>query len=96
MFYGLLINALATWRVSHMLVHEDGPYEVFKNLRKGMGFEYDIDGDIIIQPTGSIFSCIYCMSVWVAPIFMVAPAWISKLFAVSALAVILHEIRPNR
>lgn len=30
----LAINALATWRIVNMVQYEDGPYYIFRNLRK--------------------------------------------------------------
>lgn len=93
MYYKLLINALATWRVSHMLVNEDGPFMVFYNLRQASGIEYDIDGQPVSFQDGNPLMCIYCTSVWVAAAFLFLPMRVSELFAVSALAVIWHEVR---
>ena len=35
----LLIIALATWRLSYMLVNERGPFAWFASLRKGLGIQ---------------------------------------------------------
>jgi hypothetical protein len=51
-----LVGALATWRVTHLLVEEDGPAEVVVRLRRRAG-----DGWV-----GSAMDCFYCLSVWTA------------------------------
>lgn len=79
----LLILALATWRVSLMLVREKGPYQIFSRLRK-------------FTTLGGLLECIYCMSVWSALTFYLI--WyhtelkvIVVLFAISGLAMVTHR-----
>lgn len=78
----LLILSLATWRVSHMLVSEDGPYKVFARLRERFGKRW---GALI---------CVYCMSIWVAAAF----DWLRtgtfdpiRIFAISGAAMMLRS-----
>lgn len=49
----LLILMLATWRLAHMLVLEDGPFQVIQRFRA-------------MTTLGGLLECIFCMSVWVA------------------------------
>jgi len=51
-----LLGALATWRVTHLLVEEDGPGDVVVHLRRRAG-----DGWV-----GSAMDCFYCLSIWTA------------------------------
>lgn len=51
-----LVGALATWRVTHLLVEEDGPGDVVVRLRQLAG-----DGWV-----GSALDCFYCLSIWTA------------------------------
>jgi hypothetical protein len=51
-----LLGALATWRVTHLLVEEDGPGDVVVRLRRRAG-----DGWV-----GSAMDCFYCLSIWTA------------------------------
>lgn len=85
----LLILGLAAWRYSYMAVHEDGLFDGFDRLRKVAARVNELD---------KLFSCIYCMSIWVAggllllraftyPVFEV----ITVLGAVSAIAIITHR-----
>jgi hypothetical protein len=51
-----LVGALATWRVTHLLVEEDGPGGMVVRLRQRAG-----DGWM-----GSVMDCFYCLSIWTA------------------------------
>jgi hypothetical protein len=51
-----LVGALATWRVTHLLVAEDGPADVVVGLRRRAG-----DGWL-----GGAMDCFYCLSIWTA------------------------------
>ena len=51
-----VVGVLATWRVTHLLVAEDGPADVVVHLRRRAG-----DGWI-----GEAMDCFYCLSVWTA------------------------------
>lgn len=76
------ILALAVWRLSSLLVNEDGPNEIFADLRAR------------IKGYTGLMECIWCLSVWIG--FAVAAAWIfyptetalvCLPFALSALAI---------
>lgn len=55
-FYWLIIGSLSTWRVTHLLFVEEGPWRVLATLRRraGQGILADL------------FDCFYCLSLWVA------------------------------
>ena len=55
-FYGLLIAVLCVWRLTHLLVEEDGPWDAIVRLRRWVG-----DGF-----WGQLLDCFYCLSLWVA------------------------------
>jgi hypothetical protein len=52
----LTIAILATWRLTHLLWGEDGPWNVCVRLRRiaGDGF------------WGTLLDCFYCLSLWIA------------------------------
>jgi hypothetical protein len=56
-----VLAALATWRVTHLLVEEDGPADIVVRLRRRAGASL----------AGNLMDCFYCMSVWVAAPFSV-------------------------
>lgn len=61
-----LIFALATWRISSILVHEAAPYELASRLRRAVGVRHDERGNVYADSElGKLFACIFCMSVWI-------------------------------
>lgn len=86
----LFILGFACWRISSLLVNEEGPFEIFSRLR----------GKFFDKPLfAGLFSCVWCMSVWIA-IFMTIGVIIdnrvivlfSLPFAVSTIAILLEQI----
>ena len=53
----LLLAGLATWRVTHLLVAEDGPGDVIVRVRAA------VDG----TPLAGLMDCFGCTSLWVGP-----------------------------
>jgi Protein of unknown function (DUF1360) len=51
-----IVGALATWRVTHLLVNEDGPADLVARLRAHIG-----DSAI-----GRMMDCFGCLSLWIA------------------------------
>lgn len=51
-----ILMALATWRITHFLTKEDGPFDVIYLIRKKAGAGF----------FGSLLDCFYCVSIWVA------------------------------
>lgn len=58
------LASLAVWRVTHLLVEEDGPLDAVVRLRTRVG-----PGQL-----GKLMDCFYCLSVWVAAPASVAVA----------------------
>lgn len=52
----LAMGAAATWRLTHLLVEEDGPGRVVVRLRASVGNSL----------VGELLDCFYCTSIWVA------------------------------
>jgi hypothetical protein len=81
-----VLCALAIWRLTHMIVAEDGPWDVIVKVRARLGDS---------QP-GRAMDCFYCLSLWIAiPVtFVVAsPCWGWFIFwlALSAAASLLEQ-----
>ena len=51
-----VVAVLATWRVTHFFVAEDGPWDVIVKIRVALG-------DSVV---GRAMDCSYCLSLWVA------------------------------
>lgn len=85
-FYRLLLGALATWRLTHLLNAEDGPWDLLVRFRRAVG-----DGMF-----GKLLDCFYCLSVWIAaPIaYALGDGWRERLWywpALSAAACLLER-----
>jgi hypothetical protein len=52
----LLIAVLCTWRITHLLQAEDGPWDASVRIRRTAG-----DGFV-----GRLLDCFYCLSLWIA------------------------------
>lgn len=54
-----VMAVLATWRITHLLVSEDGPADLIVRFRRLLGRSF----------AGRLMDCVYCLSVWVAAPF---------------------------
>lgn len=101
----LVLIAVATWRVSYMLVLEDGPADIFLRLRGAIGVDQYEDAateDISKWPfwrsfLAGLFSCIYCMSIWIGTFFAIfyAPnigAWVLYSLGASSAAIFINLV----
>ena len=98
-FFELIIMALATWRLASMFVSEDGPFDIFRRIRSLFGVTHHDDGTIARIPDKSLsklFTCIWCMSVWIAAVvylvWVVAPILV-YILGLSTGAIIIERIR---
>lgn len=55
----LVVAVLATWRLTHLLVKEDGPADLIVRLRKKLARSW----------AGRLMDCFHCVSVWIAAPF---------------------------
>src|SRR5262249_47917069 len=82
----LLAVVLATWRLAHLVAHEDGPFDVIVSMRR-------IAGSGML---GRLMNCPYCLSLWFAAPFAwwMADAWragITLWLAISGGACLLER-----
>jgi hypothetical protein len=66
--FEFLVGALATWRVSALLVREDGPFDLIARLRKAS----------TNTMAGHALECFYCTSLWIAAptaVWLVGVTW---------------------
>ena len=85
----LVVGILATWRLTHLVVAEDGPWDIVVRLRRLAG----------AGAVGQMMDCFNCTSMWIAlPVaFWIGSDWIERVvvwFAVSGGAILLERIAP--
>ena len=84
-----VLSVLATWRVSHLLASEDGPWEIIAHLRRRLD----------TSAWGRMIDCFACVSLWVALpfsffVFRELPEVLVCWLALSGAASLLEQIRP--
>lgn len=89
----LLLLGLATWRASHLILYEDGPWRVFDRVRTLAGA--NTPGELSALAT--LFSCMMCLSVWIASAGALLGRWergfwVMLPFAGSAIAMLSDRI----
>ncbi|MEY8689478.1 MAG: DUF1360 domain-containing protein [Leptothrix sp. (in: b-proteobacteria)] len=55
-WWPFMLGSLATWRICHLVAHEDGPGDLIVKLRIYAGTSF----------WGGLMDCFYCLSLWVA------------------------------
>ena len=72
------VALFATWRVTHLLAHEDGPFDLIARCRRWVG----------ASRLGGLMDCFQCLSMWMAipAAFFVGGTWIEILFEWLALS----------
>lgn len=90
--FHFVLLALCTWRISNMLVKENGPSYIFEHLRHWAGKK---DSESFLA---TLLACSWCLSVWVASAFTMLFAfnrriaqWAAMPFALSAIACIIDR-----
>lgn len=69
----LAVAVLGTWRLAHLVAHEDGPLDLVIHLRRRAGVGW----------LGALMDCPYCLSLWFA---LPAAAWLAHHWQWDALA----------
>jgi hypothetical protein len=66
-----IICVFAAWRLTHLFVEEDGPWDLVYHLRKKLGNSI----------AGKAMDCFYCLSLWIAAPFalFVCANWIDRI-----------------
>lgn len=86
-----ILIGLAGWRLASMLVDESGPADIFEKLRTAVGVQPgEISGFL-----STVFSCVYCMSVYTCllmfGIWQLEPM-IVMVIAAMTVAILAHSI----
>ncbi len=86
-FVAVLLAVLAVWRVTHLLVAEDGPWNLFAHLRRAAA----------AVGLRRLADCFYCASVWIAIPFalLLAREWrvvVLCILALSGGAIVLERV----
>lgn len=86
-WFGLVIASLITWRITHLLSFEDGPWNLVVKFRKAIGSGF----------FGSLMDCFNCLSLWIAAAVTASVVdgwkeWLLLWLAVSGAACLLNRL----
>jgi hypothetical protein len=81
-----ITSTLAVWRLTHLLVKEDGPFDIIFLIRQKAGYGFFV----------KMLECFYCLSIWIALPFGIwlGTIWLEKIiiwFALSGAACLLEQ-----
>lgn len=83
-----IIAGLATWRISHALLFEDGMFDICTRIRSAI---VDANNPFLV----GLFSCIYCLSFWIGVLttVIVLSGFTVVLcpFAISGVAILMNR-----
>lgn len=93
LFLNDFIITLAVWRICVLLIDDNWPFNIMLRFRTWLGV-YDLESHNWVA---ELFSCVYCMSLWVLLVLMPVLYWVGmdlpqpglRFFAYSAGAVII-------
>lgn len=72
-----------------MFVFEHGPWGLFAVIRRLFGAQKK---DVLTFKKQNVLSCVWCLSIWIVPVFAWAPGFIVVIFALSGCVVMMHEV----
>ena len=95
----ILSLGLGAWRLSSLLVTEEGPFGILAKFRSFIGVRYDeLSKPYSTNVIADIFTCIWCASMWIGIFFSVIyyinahfAIMLSLPFAISAVAIVLEK-----
>lgn len=98
-------DVLAAWRLAHLIVHEDGPWDVFARLRYLVGVRWVVRQEpagptptrVATTSLAKGLTCLWCVSVWTATALRLSrgnrlAAALRDVLALSAGAIVVHEM----
>ena len=102
----ILMLGLACWRLSSLFVNEKGPFDMFVRIRKMAGIEHTQDGIPFGWPNtffGKLLECMWCFSVWVSAMLILAYIFLPKItmyfalwLALSTIAIVINDVMLRR
>lgn len=94
------ILALACWRLSSLIVREEGPWDIFERFRFFLGVRYDAESERYSdRMLGKLVTCVWCTSIWVSVLLFVPFSLFPNLtmlivspLALSALTILIERL----
>lgn len=91
----MLLRMLATWRLTRLLVKEDGPWDMFGKTRDFFGIRFNSRG-IAYVPSGNsigkMLLCLWCTSIWTGILMAFIPVKYFLPLSLSAGALLVEKV----
>jgi hypothetical protein len=101
----VILTILATWRLSSLLVNEEGPFAIFSRIRHFVGIrrvpiqssEGPLISTVALNPIAELLTCVWCTSIWGALVILLISMIpigevIRLILAVSSGAIFINEM----
>jgi len=89
----LFILGMATWRLTSLLVNEEGPWNIFARLRYMIGIRYNERSErVSMNVLAEGLSCVWCSSIWVASLVLLSYALVPRTTLIVSLILTLSSI----
>lgn len=83
--FEFIIMGLATWRMTSLMVSEDGPWDMLARMRSWVGVCYDDHSEACGRNViAQALTCEWCFSVWVASIFLAGYIFAHSIMMIAA------------
>lgn len=74
----IIVGGVATWRLSHLFLYENGPFRVFRRIRIRLGVAYHhSEENYVVSYKYELTTCIWCLSMWVGTAVTLLLRWSS-------------------
>ena len=87
----VIVLMMAAWRITSLIGFEEGPFDIILKFRNKIGVAEEGENF-----TSKLFICIWCLSVWVAPVavlvYLSLPLWVLLIPAVSTGVILLDKV----
>jgi hypothetical protein len=98
--FDYLVLSLAAWRITNLLVYEDGPWDIFGKIRDLIGVKYTSTSDPYgTNVIATAFTCLWCLSPWIGLLMMLsylltptATFYFAVPFALSTMAIVIDKV----
>lgn len=90
----LIVSALAVWRITHMIIKENGLFDIFTKFKSFLLSKFKRKDGGIVQ----LFTCFWCLSMWISALFAIPLThnlveFTTVTLALSAVAIFIEKIK---
>ena len=77
----LIVDILAVFRLTELLVKDEGPFQIFERFRRFLG--RNAYRSELHKTVADAFNCVFCLGLWVAVLVLFLPRKIRYVLAIA-------------